>query len=113
MYSFSGLCLRCICKLVIYKKITERKKIMFFKKSKARRQVVDKFNEIQVNLENNYKDLAILSRKELEGMLEELHKKGELSETDYSYYKNKADDLKQKMEGYDHTNISKFLKERY
>ncbi len=86
---------------------------MFFKKSKARRQVADKFQEIQMNLENNYKDLAILSRKELEKMLEELYGSGELAEADYSYYKNKADDLRQKMEGYDHTNISKFLKERY
>ena len=86
---------------------------MLFKKSRIRRQVVNKFEEIQVNLENNYKDLAILSRKELEVMLEELHNEGSLSENDYSYYKEKADEVKKKMEGYDHTNISKFLKERY
>lgn len=85
----------------------------FFKRAKSRQQVVDKFTEIQVNLENNYKDLAIMSRKELETLITELHEKGDLSDSDYSYYKKEADKLKEKMNGYDHTNISKFLKDRY
>lgn len=85
----------------------------YFKKSKVRQQIVYKFDEIQMNLENNYKDLAIMARRELEELLEEFHEQGELSDTDYAYYKEKADEVKKKMEGYDHTNISKFLKERY
>lgn len=85
----------------------------FIKRAKARQQVVDKFAEVQVNLENNYKDLAIMARKELDILIEELYEQKYLTDADYSYYKDEAQKVKDKMEGYDHTNISKFLKDRY
>ena len=66
---------------------------MFQLKSKqGKREIEELFNEIQINLENNYKDLAIGARKKAAVRLEELHSEDKLSDKDY----NKL------MEGYHH-----------
>ncbi|MBE5944552.1 MAG: hypothetical protein E7258_06495 [Lachnospiraceae bacterium] len=76
---------------------------MFNSKSKnAKKEVEAIFNDIQINLENNYKDLAIGARKKAVSRLEELHEKGELSEKDYAKLKVKMDDFTRRMEGYHH-----------
>ncbi|MDE6026142.1 MAG: hypothetical protein K2G45_11915 [Lachnospiraceae bacterium] len=76
---------------------------MFNSKSKrACREVEALFHDIQINLENNYKDLAIGARKNAELKLEELSKSGELSDKDYKKLKSKLDDFTKRMEGYHH-----------
>lgn len=74
---------------------------MFNSKSKAARQKIEAiFNEIQINLENNYKDLAIGARKQAEKTLDSL--KDELSDKDYAKLKARLDDYTKRMEGYHH-----------
>lgn len=76
---------------------------MFDKNSKqARREIEALFNDIQINLENNYKDLAIKARKDAELKLTELKEKGELKDKDYRKLKARLDDFTKRMEGYHH-----------
>lgn len=76
---------------------------MFNKKSKlARKEVEAIFNDIQINLENNYKDLAIGARKKAAVRLEELKESGDLSDKDYGKLKTVLDDYTKRMEGYHH-----------
>jgi len=60
------------------------------------------FNEIQINLENNYKDLAITARKNAELRLEELNAEGAFSPKEYNKLKVKLDTYTQRMVGYHH-----------
>ncbi len=76
---------------------------MFDKNSKqARREMEALFNDIQINLENNYKDLAIKARKDAELKLASLKEKGELKDKDYAKLKAKLDDFTKRKEGYHH-----------
>lgn len=76
---------------------------MFNSKGKlAKKEIESLFNEIQINLENNYKDLAIGARKKAEIRLGELEKLGELKDKDYKKLKLKLDDYTKRMEGYHH-----------
>ncbi|MBO5510021.1 MAG: hypothetical protein J5962_06140 [Lachnospiraceae bacterium] len=75
--------------------------MMFNSKGKeAKRELEALYNEIQINLENNYKDLAIGARKKASVRLEEL--KDDLKEKDYTKLKAKLDDYTKRMEGYHH-----------
>ena len=47
---------------------------MFFRKKKN--PLDDKLNELQMNLENNYKDLAIAARKEAESLYARMMEEG-------------------------------------
>lgn len=76
---------------------------MFNSKGKAaKKEIEDLFNEIQINLENNYKDLAIGARRKAEARLGELAGTGELKDKDYKKLKAKLDDYTKRMEGYHH-----------
>lgn len=76
---------------------------MFQLKSKqGKREIEELFNEIQINLENNYKDLAIGARKKAAVRLEELHSEDKLSDKDYNKLKTILDDYTKRMEGYHH-----------
>ncbi len=76
---------------------------LFNSKSKAaKKEIEDLFNEIQINLENNYKDLAIGARKKAEERLKGMEGTGELSEKDYRKLKATLDDYTKRMEGYHH-----------
>lgn len=76
---------------------------MFNSKGKAaKKEIEDLFNEIQINLENNYKDLAIGARKKAELRLGQLKEQGELKDKDYTKLKAKLDDYTRRMEGYHH-----------
>lgn len=84
---------------------------MFFRKKNN--PLDDKLKELQMNLENNYKDLAISARKESEALYEKMMLDGILKEKDAQAYRKRLDDYAKRMDHYDHTNISNFLKERY
>ncbi|MBE5947135.1 MAG: hypothetical protein E7259_09420 [Lachnospiraceae bacterium] len=76
---------------------------MFQSKSKqSKKEIETLFNEIQINLENNYKDLAIGARKKASERLETLHNDGSLKEKDYIKLKKTMDDYTKRMEGYHH-----------
>lgn len=67
------------------------------------KKVLDgKLNELVINLENNYKDLAHDALKDLQDTLERMKDSGELKEKDYLKYKQKADDYARRMVGYHH-----------
>ncbi|MDD6326842.1 MAG: hypothetical protein PUA62_00105 [Lachnospiraceae bacterium] len=76
---------------------------MFHPKSKsAKKQMEQLFGDIQINLENNYKDLAIGARKQAEKQLALFQEDGSLTEKDYRKLKQTLDDYTKRMEGYHH-----------
>ncbi|MBQ4283514.1 MAG: hypothetical protein IJB96_06275 [Lachnospira sp.] len=76
---------------------------LFNSKSKQIKKEMDNlFNDIQINLENNYKDLAIGARKKAEERLEELKQSNQLSDRDYTKFKQKLDVFTERMKGYHH-----------
>ncbi len=68
----------------------------------ARKEIEGIFRDIQINLENNYKDLAIAARKRAEERLEDLKVSGELADKDYKALKKKLDEYTERMKGYHH-----------
>ncbi len=72
------------------------------KKKNGKQEIEALFHEIQINLENNYKDLAISARKNAEQKLRELNDQGELKEKDYKKLKARLDEYTTRMEGYHH-----------
>lgn len=76
---------------------------MFNSKSKrAKKELEAIFHDIQINLENNYKDLAIGARKKACVRLEELNAAGVLTARDYAALKKRLDEYTRRMEGYHH-----------
>ncbi len=59
-------------------------------------------NELRINLENNYKDLAHDALKKLHAVLEAYKADGSIKEKDYLKYKKIADDYSEKMVNYHH-----------
>lgn len=59
-------------------------------------------NDLRINLENNYKDLAHTALKKLYIALEGYLQDGTIKEKDYKRYKRIADDYSAKMSNYHH-----------
>ena len=75
----------------------EVKVLLFGKTSQAKKEIEALFHEVQINLENNYKDLAISARKQAE-----YQAAGELKEKEYKKLKEQLDEYTKRMEGYHH-----------
>ena len=74
---------------------------MFGGKGKeARREMEAALNEIQINLENNYKDLAIKAKDDAEQRLEERHASCELTGKDYEKMQKRMFEYAARMAGY-------------
>ena len=58
-----------------------------FKKDISKKELEKAFNEIQMNLENNYKDLAIKAYKDADLMLNNYHKESKIDEKTYTKFK--------------------------
>lgn len=71
-------------------------------KSKVEKHIEEQINELQMYLENNYKDLAIQARKDAVMLLEEYHQQGKLKDKAYSKYKDILNDYTKEMEHYNH-----------
>jgi len=71
-------------------------------KRKVKLQIEAKKNELDMNLANNYKDLAHDALKELDAMVEELKNNGALKEKDYAKLREMTDDYKRRMANYHH-----------
>ena len=69
-----------------------------FKKDISKKELEKAFNEIQMNLENNYKDLAIKAYKDADLMLKE----SKIDEKTYTKFKARLDIFAKRMEGYSH-----------
>lgn len=82
---------------------------MFFKKNPYKKEIEKALNEIQMNLENNYKDLAIKAFKDADILLKEHKEAGKINDKDYEKYAEQMKVFSKRMEGYSHRLNVKFL----
>lgn len=76
---------------------------MFFKRKNPVHKCIEKaLNEIQMNLENNYKDLAIKAYNDAVTLIEEYHTDGKIDDKSYDKYKEELSVYHKRMEGYSH-----------
>ena len=71
-------------------------------KHSVKQQLNAKLNEMNMNLANNYKDLAHDALKELDQMVEDLKQSGDLKEKDYQKMRQMVDGYKVKLSDYHH-----------
>ena len=71
-------------------------------KRSVNQQLNAKLNEMNMNLANNYKDLAHDALKELDQMVEDLKQSGDLKEKDYQKMRQMVDGYKVKLSDYHH-----------
>ena len=71
--------------------------------SAAVRELDTILEDLQANLENNYKDAAQTARNRLQERAEALFASGKLSEKEYRRYMAKYNEYTAKMTGYGHT----------
>lgn len=71
-------------------------------KRSVQQQLNAKLNEMNMNLANNYKDLAHDALKELDQMVEDLKQSGDLKEKDYQKMRQMVDGYKVKLSDYHH-----------
>ena len=81
-----------------------------FKKNTTKKEIETSLNEIQINLENNYKDLAIKAFKDSSELVERYHNESLIDEKAYGKYKGQLDVFAKRMEGYSHRLNVKYLK---
>lgn len=72
-------------------------------RSAAVRELDTLLDDLQANLENNYKDAAQNARVRFHDRTEALYASGKLSEKDYRRYMAKYTEYTVKMTGYGHT----------
>ncbi len=71
-------------------------------KRNIKQQLNAKLTEMNMNLANNYKDLAHDALKELDRMVEDFKASGDLKEKDYQKMRRIVDDYKRKLADYHH-----------
>ena len=71
-------------------------------KRSVKQQLNAKLNEMNMNLANNYKDLAHDALKELDQMVEDVKHSGDLKEKDYQKMRQMVDGYKVKLSDYHH-----------
>lgn len=71
-------------------------------KRNIKQQLNAKLTEMNMNLANNYKDLAHDALKELDRMVEDFKASGDLKEKDYQKLRRMVDDYKRKLADYHH-----------
>ncbi len=69
---------------------------------KVKKQINAAVNELEMNLSNNYKDLAHKALKDLDILINQLHDDGSLKEKDFIKMSAKVDEYKRQMAGYHH-----------
>lgn len=74
----------------------------FFKKAKAAGELDRIIAEIDMNMQNNYKDAARMAFREYEERLEALMEAGKLSESQKSEYTAKLSGYREKLKAYSH-----------
>ena len=84
-----------------------------FERKKALKAIGEKLQEVQMNLENNYKDQTIQALKEAQQVYEQYRSSGLLKEKDIAQIEAKLKEYDAMLQHYGHANVSEFLKERY
>lgn len=69
---------------------------------KVKQQLKAAVNELDMNLANNYKDLAHAALKDLDALVEKLHNDGQLKDKDYNKMADVVNQYKKNMVGYHH-----------
>lgn len=69
---------------------------------RVKQQINSAITELDMNLSNNYKDLAHDALKELDRLTDSLYEHGEIKDKDYRKLRSKVDEYKTKMKGYHH-----------
>ena len=69
-------------------------------KRSIKQQLNAKLTEMNMNLANNYKDLAHDALKELDHMVEDFKASGDLKEKDYQKMRQMVDDYNRKLADY-------------
>ncbi len=80
--------------------IGEMEEMMF--RNKTKQELDSILNDLQMNLANNYKDLAHDALKRLHARLETCRQEGSLKEKDYLKYRKIADDYTVRLADYHH-----------
>lgn len=73
-----------------------------FKKNLEKNAVKKALNEIQINLENNYKDLAIKAYNDAAALIETYRADKKLNDKEYEKYKQELAVFHKRMKGYSH-----------
>lgn len=76
----------------------------FLKKQNATKELDGIIAEINMNMQNNYKDAAQAALRELEEKLSELTAQGALDERQKASYISKLNSYKEKLKFYSHKN---------
>ena len=71
-------------------------------KRNIKQQLNAKLTEMNMNLANNYKDLAHDALNELDRMVEDFKASGDQKEKDYQKMRRMVDDYKRKLADYHH-----------
>lgn len=71
-------------------------------KRNIKQQLNAKLTEMNMNLANNYKDLAHDALNELDRMVEDFKASGDLKEKDYQKMRRMVDDYMRKLADYHH-----------
>ena len=74
----------------------------FFKRENAAKELDRIIAEINMNMQNNYKDAAQAALRELEEKFSELIAQGVLSEGQKASYSSKLNGYKEKLKSYSH-----------
>ena len=74
----------------------------FFKKAKSAKELDSIIAEINMNMQNNYKDAAQSALRELEKRFQEMLDAGALSEAQKSEYSVKISSYKERLKSYSH-----------
>ena len=69
-------------------------------RKKAKAQIEEKIEDIQLNLENNYRKPAAEAYKAAQRSVEEYFAEGHINEKDYKEYKKWLSEYEKKLEGY-------------
>lgn len=71
-------------------------------KRSVRLEIEATLNDLKMNLENNYKDLAHDALNKLHALLDQYLAEGKLKEKDYNKYKQIANNYSNRMANYHH-----------
>lgn len=71
-------------------------------KREIRIELDQSLNDLKINLENNYKDLAHDALRQLHEKLEKFHSEGSIKDKDYNKYKKIADEYSIRLRNYHH-----------
>lgn len=71
-------------------------------KNKIKKQIELQINDLKLYLENNYKDLAIQSRKDAIALVEQSYKNKQINEKTYLKYQKQLGEYTEQMKDYNH-----------